>query len=93
MLDGIYAGVPLAAHTPEIHHGETLEIKAGLALRAIRQGRDVSVKRAAEVMEKDPAFVYRMEQGKTAMKLDQIRSFVKPLGADFTDFAEQMGWL
>ena len=93
MLDGTYQAPHLEEHNPQDVLNETIEVRAGLALKAIRQGRDVSVTRAAEMMGKNKRFVYSMESGTTKMRLDFIQTFIKPLGADFTDFAEQMGWL
>lgn len=72
----------------------TLAEQVGLRIRAVRKGRELTLKQLADAMGTTPQTVQRLEMGTMALTVDWIECFAKALGVEpvvfFTDPSERL---
>ena len=73
---------------------QTFAKQIGTALREIREERGFLQKDIMRIQGRTTyAFVSHIESGKREPTLSSIKKHLNCMGADWSDFAEHMGWL
>ena len=67
--------------------------QVGDALRSIRETRGFEQKTIAELVGMNQSWPSKMESGRNEVKMSSIYRYLRAMGADWTDFAEYMGWI
>ena len=69
-----------------------LPMQIGQALAHIRESRGLNQTELAKQSSLDQAYISRLETGSAEPKFSTIRQYLRAVGADWSNFAEEMGW-
>jgi len=71
----------------------SLPKRIGQALRYIRESRGLDQGELAKHGHVNKRYISELESGRYEPKFSSIYKYLRAAGADWSDFAEEMGWL
>ena len=69
-----------------------LAIQIGQALIYIRESRGLTQTELAKRADMDLSYISRVENGRIEPRFTTVQNYLRYVGADWTNFAEEMGW-